>query len=144
MRNFQVLSSNSTCSMCCGFAVQQVVQQILNKSANFRLFDKSTANPLHLDISRWCGFVVDSTTNPQEIETVEYGFRLVHNKSKSCTTNRKTVQQIHNFTTSRTTCSTAIYSKSNNWSLSFIEHASSIQKHCAVLIDWSKFEAVLL
>jgi hypothetical protein len=54
-------------------------------------------------MSRCCGFVVDSTTNPQQIETVEYGFRLVHNKSKSCTTNP---QQIHNFTTSRTTCCT--------------------------------------
>jgi hypothetical protein len=32
------------------------------------------------------------STNQLQIETVEYGFRLVHNKSKSCTN----PQQIHN------------------------------------------------
>jgi hypothetical protein len=94
-------SSNSSCSICCGFAVQQVVQQIHNKSTTYRLVDKSKTNPQHLDMSRCCGFAVHSTTNPQQIETIEYGFRLVRNKSRSCTTNP---QQIHN--------------KSNMWSLS--------------------------
>jgi hypothetical protein len=61
-----------------------------------------TTNPQHLDMSRCCGFVVDSTTNLQQIETVEYGLRLVHSNSKSCTTNP---QQIHN--------------KSNKWSSNF-------------------------
>jgi hypothetical protein len=94
-------------------------QQIYNKSTTFRLFDKSTTNPQHLDMSRCYGFVVDSTTNPQQIETVEYGLRLVHNKSKSCTSS----QQIHNFTTSRTACCTTnpkqIHNKSNKCSWSF-------------------------
>jgi hypothetical protein len=96
-------------------------------TTNPQLFSKSTTNPQHLDMSRCCGFVVDSTTNPQQIETVEYGFRLVHNKSKSCTTN---AQQIHNFTASRTArCTTnpqQIHNKSNKWSLSFKGGVSSI------------------
>jgi hypothetical protein len=71
-----------------------------NKSTtNPQLFDKSTTNPQHLDMSRCCGFVVDSTAIPQQIESVEYGSRLVYNKSKSCTTNRKAVQQIHSKST---------------------------------------------
>jgi hypothetical protein len=68
-------------------------QQIHNFPTNPQLMDKSTTN---LDMSRCCGFVMDSTANPQEIETVEYGLRLVHNKSKSCTTNP---QQIDNKST---------------------------------------------
>jgi hypothetical protein len=82
------LSSNSTCSICCGFAVRQVVQQINNEStANPQQIHNFSTNPQHPDMLRCCGFVVDSTANPQQIKTVEYGFRLVHNKSKSCTTN---------------------------------------------------------
>jgi hypothetical protein len=81
------MSSNSTCLICCGFVVQQVVRQIHNKSTTFRLLDKSTSR--HVKMLR---FIVDSITNPQQIESMECGFRLVHNKSKSCTTNP---QQIH-------------------------------------------------
>ena len=63
-----VLCPNSTYSICCGFVVQKVVQQIHNKSTTNR---SPTTNPQHLDMSRCCGFVVQQ-------------FR-VHNKS---TTNR--------------------------------------------------------
>jgi hypothetical protein len=49
------------------------LQQIHNKSTTNR---KPTTNPQHLDMSRCCGFVVGSTTNPQQIERVEYSFRL--------------------------------------------------------------------
>jgi hypothetical protein len=75
---------------------------------------------------------VDSTANPQQIETVEYGFRLVHNKSKSCTANPQQIhnfttnpQQIHNFTISCTACCATnpqqIHNKSNKWSLSLLQ-----------------------
>jgi hypothetical protein len=87
-------SSNSTSSICCRFVVQQVVQQIQNKSTTFRLFDKYTTNPQHLDMSGCCGFVVDSTTNPHQIKSMEYGFRLVHHKSKSCTLNPQQIEQV--------------------------------------------------
>jgi hypothetical protein len=42
-------------------------------------------------MSRCCRFVVDSTANPEQIETVEYGFRLVHNRSK----NVNVIQYLH-------------------------------------------------
>jgi hypothetical protein len=42
---------------------------------------------LHLFDLLWICGTTSCTTNPQQIETVENGFRLVHNKSKSCTTN---------------------------------------------------------
>jgi hypothetical protein len=54
-------SSNSTCSICCGFAVQQVIQQIHNFSTNPQFFDKSYS----LSYNK-------STTNPQHIEQVEF------------------------------------------------------------------------
>jgi hypothetical protein len=57
-------------------------------------------------MSRCCGFVVDSTANPQQIESMEYSFRLIHNKSNQwsiafdkSTTNRKAVRQIHSKST---------------------------------------------
>jgi len=40
-------SSESTTSICCGFAVQQAVQQVRNKSTTDR---KSTSDPQHLDM----------------------------------------------------------------------------------------------
>jgi hypothetical protein len=97
-------------------------------------------------MSRCFGFVVDSTANPQQIETVEYGFQRVHNKSKSCTTNLKAVQQIHNlmtnpqqihnFMTSHTACSTThpqqIHNKSNKWSLSFSLETEGLMYHKAL------------
>jgi hypothetical protein len=76
-------SSNSTCSIflwiCCTTSCTPNPQQIHNFSTS-----------------------PQQTTNPQQIESMEYGFRLVHNTSKSCTTNP---QQIH--------------SKSNKWSMSY-------------------------
>jgi hypothetical protein len=45
-------SSNSTCSICCGFVVKQVVQQI----HNFRQLSPTTC----------------CATNPQQIEHVEF------------------------------------------------------------------------
>jgi hypothetical protein len=50
---------------------------LYNKStANplLQLFDKLTTNPQHLYMSRCCEFVLDSTTYPQQIESMEYGF----------------------------------------------------------------------
>jgi hypothetical protein len=80
------------------FVVQQLEQQIHNKStANSRLFNKFTTNPQHLDMSRCCGFDVDSTKNPQKIESMAFDLSKL---------SRKAVQQIHNFSTSRTTCFT--------------------------------------
>jgi len=49
-------------------------QQTYNESRTNR---NSTPNPQHLDMSRCCGFIVDSTVNPQQIELVEFGFRQV-------------------------------------------------------------------
>jgi hypothetical protein len=88
-------SSNSACSIC--------------RTTNPQLVDKSTTNPQHLEMSRCCGFVVDSTTNPQQMGTVEYGFRLVQNKSKSCTTNPL---QIHNESTTLRQVVQLVYHKS--------------------------------
>jgi hypothetical protein len=45
-------------------------QLFYKSTTNRQLFDKSTTNPQHLDMSRCFGFVVDSTANPQLIETV--------------------------------------------------------------------------
>jgi hypothetical protein len=78
--------------------VRLVVYLLYNK-----LYNKSTKNPQQ--ILNNPQLFDKSTTNPQQIESMEYGFRLVHNKSISCTTNP---QQIHNFTTIRTTCCTTI------------------------------------
>jgi hypothetical protein len=80
------ISSNSTCSICCTTSC----------TANPQLFDFST-NPQHFDMSSCCGFVVDSTTNrssgvwfstrPQQVEKLCY-------KSKSCTTNPQQIEQV--------------------------------------------------
>jgi hypothetical protein len=99
-------SSDSTSPICCGFVVQQVLQN------NPQQIHNSSTNPQHLNMSRCCVFVVDSTTNPQQIEAMQHGFRIVHNKPKRCTTNPQlydkvvqlVVQQVHN--------------KSNKWSFS--------------------------
>jgi hypothetical protein len=69
-------SSNSTCSICCGFVVKQVVQQIQNKSTTFRLLDKSTADSQLHDKS-YNLLYNKSTANPQEIEQVEFELKLV-------------------------------------------------------------------
>jgi hypothetical protein len=45
---------------------------------------KSTTNPQHLDMSKCCGFVVDSTTNVQQIEKL-------YNKS---TANPQQIEQV--------------------------------------------------
>jgi hypothetical protein len=98
-------SSNSTCSICCGFVVQQVVQQVHNKfTITPQLFDKSRANPHHLNMSRCCGFVVDSTTksitnriNGVWLSTYPHKVEKLYNNS----------QLIHNITSSRATCCTS-------------------------------------
>ena len=56
-RMYNPNSTTRICSrICCGFVVQQAVQQIHNKSATNR---SPTTNPQHLDMQRCCGFVVD-------------------------------------------------------------------------------------
>jgi hypothetical protein len=84
-------------SICCGFAVQ----------LNPQLFDESTTNQQHFDMSRCCGFVVDSTTNRINgvwLSTCPQQMEKLYNKS---TTLRQVVQlvvqQIHSkSTTDRT------------------------------------------
>jgi len=112
----EALCPNSTYSICCGFVVQQVVQQIHDKSI---AYNKSTTSR-HVEMLWIC-----CTTNPQQI----------HDKS---TTNRNVVQQIHDksiaynkSTTSRHVemlwicCTTIpspqqIHNKSKQWSLDSI------------------------
>jgi hypothetical protein len=105
------LSSISTRSICCGFAVQQVVQQINNKStSNLQLFDKITTFR-HVEML-WicCGVNNKSTTNRNNgvwLSTCPQQVEKLYNKSTAL---RQVVQpdaqQIHN--------------KSNKWSLSSI------------------------
>jgi hypothetical protein len=64
--------SNSTCSICCGFVVQRVVQQIHNKSTTNQKIGVRAVDP-----------TTSCTTNPQ----------LSTSPTASCTTNS---QQIHN------------------------------------------------
>jgi hypothetical protein len=40
-----------------------LIRFVVDLLSTFQLFDKSTTNPKHLDMSRCCGFVVNSTTN---------------------------------------------------------------------------------
>jgi len=93
---------NSTCSISCGFVVQQAVQQnpqqissravqqVRNRSATNR---QSTTNAQHLDISRYRVRIHaynKSATNPQQIDQLY---------KKSATFHRilqLVVQQIHN------------------------------------------------
>jgi hypothetical protein len=63
----QVLKLNSTCSICCGYVVQQVIQRSDNKS----------------------------TTNPQQIERVE--FEQYRPCNKLCNESTTSSQQILNF-----------------------------------------------
>jgi hypothetical protein len=90
MEAYLYLSSNSTCSICCEFVVQQVVQQIHNffdKSTTSRhvktlwifcgLNNKSTTNRNNGVLLSTCPQQVEklckkSTANPQQIEQVEY------------------------------------------------------------------------
>jgi hypothetical protein len=114
--------------------------QLFDKSTtNPQLFEKSTTLSQHLDMSRCCGFVVNSTAIPQQIETVGYGFRLVHNKSKSCTTNP---QHIYNFTTNPQ----QIHNKSNKWNLSLtvavITRALALRNNFRILAECFCVQAV--
>jgi len=68
------IGANSIGEICCGFVVQQAVQQIHNKS---------TTNPQH---SESC------TTNPQQIHNNRNVVQQIHNKLN-------VVQQIHNILT---------------------------------------------
>jgi hypothetical protein len=101
------LSSNSTCSICCGFAVQQFVLKIHNKSTTFRFFDKSTTSRHVKMLWICCGLDNKSTTNrnnglwqfstcPQQVEKLynkstanpklyDKSYNLLYKKS---TTNR--------------------------------------------------------
>jgi hypothetical protein len=88
-----LLSSNTTCSICFGFAVQLVVQQIHDKSTTFRQ--------------------IHNISTRQDVVDLLWTQQQIHNKSNQwsiafdlSTTSRKAVQQIHNFTTSPTTCTT--------------------------------------
>ena len=59
------ISPNSTCMICCGFGVQQAVQQIHSKSTT----------SWHDKMLWICyGLYSKSTTSPQQIEIVEFGF----------------------------------------------------------------------
>ena len=57
----------------------------------------SKTNPQHLDMSRCCGFVVDSTlysistTSAQQIKLVEFGFRQVVDLSWHCSQSQRAV-----------------------------------------------------
>jgi hypothetical protein len=95
------LSLNSACSICCGFVVQQVVQQIHNKStANPQLFDFST-NPQQIHYISTCQDVVALLWTQQQIRNKSKKWSMAFDLS---TTSRKAVQQIHSkSTTNRTT-----------------------------------------
>jgi hypothetical protein len=84
------LSSNSTCSICCGFAVDLLIVQLFDLlwtsrkpystvSIHCGFAVESTTNPQHVDMSRCCGFVeklwiccTTCATNPQQIEQVDF------------------------------------------------------------------------
>jgi hypothetical protein len=94
-------------------SVASLCTQYSKSTTNPQLFDKSTTSRHVKMLWICCGFD-----------------KKIHNKSKQwsmafdlSTASRKAVQQIHNFTTSRTTCCTTnpqqIHNKSNKWSLSF-------------------------
>jgi hypothetical protein len=109
------LSSNSTCSICCGFVVRQGVQQIHNKSTTFRQIHNIstcqdvvdllwTLQQIHNKSKQWSMAFDLSTTNRNAVEQIEKPYN-------------KAIQQIHNFTTSHTACCTTnpqqIHNKSN-------------------------------
>jgi len=84
--------SNSTYSICCGFVVQQAVQQVHNKSTTNpqQIHDKSTTNRKLYD---------KSTTSPQQIWRLQQihnisTCRVMYNKSKAASKSTTNPQQI--------------------------------------------------
>jgi hypothetical protein len=79
------ISSNSTYSICCGFAMDLLYSysiccgQVESRTPLFQFFVESTTNPQHLDMSRCCGFLEDLSKSCGF--AVQLVVEQIHNKS---------------------------------------------------------------
>jgi len=76
-------NTNKSPSARCYSKIDRLCIASVKSTTNPQQLQSCTTNPKRLDLSRCCGFVVDSTINlrVQQIKAMEFGFQLVVDKS---------------------------------------------------------------